>query len=74
MRNAHEVLVATYCFDHRELTTMLERRLRGHAVFDVSILVDREQVQERVLHYQRTRLASLRRLGASVTLCHGGRM
>ena len=49
----------------------MDRCLRDGSMLDVTILVDKEQVQKRRIYYQRSRLLSLKRSGASIILCSG---
>ena len=71
VRDAPEILAASYQFDNPALSSLLDRRLRDRSMLDVTILVDKEQVLGRTIHYQRSRLMSLKRSGASIILCSG---
>ena len=70
---ASEVIIGSYQYDHEGLTNVLERRLRGRAPLDVTILLDREMYNCNTPHGHRSRLDRLKRIGAELVLCRGSR-
>ena len=71
IRDAGEVVLGSYQYDHEELTDVLERRLRDRSAFDCVLLVDREMFKGKTPFQQRPRLERLRRAGATIVLCRG---
>jgi len=73
VEEASEVIIGSYQYDHEGLTHVLERRLRGRAPFDLTILLDREMYNSNTPHGQGSRLNMLKRLSAELVLCRGTR-
>ena len=71
IRDACEVGVGSYQYDHEGLTDVLECRLRGRSAFECVVLLDREMHSLRTPYHQRPRLERLRRAGATIVLCRG---
>ena len=69
--DASEVFIGSYQYDHPGLTDVLERRLKGRAAFECTVLLDREMHNARAAHHQRPSLERLRRAGAAIVLCRG---
>ena len=71
IKDAAEVVVGSYQYDHEKLTDLLERRLRDRSAFHCVLLVDREMFKGKTPFHQRPRLERLRRAGATIVLCRG---
>ena len=71
VRAAKAVRIATFIYDHPGLQAELLRRLGGHGAFALSVVVDKEGLEERVSVHQRPRLLELQRAGAEVRVGRG---
>ena len=71
VRGSTSIIVATYTYDHPDLTRTLLGRLADASNFDLLLLVDKEMFEARTTYHEHARLDSLRRGGATVELCRG---
>ena len=72
-REASEIIIGTYQYDHEALANLLEHRLRSRQALDLTILLDREMYTGKTPHGQRALVDRLKRLSAEVVLCRGTR-
>ena len=73
VRGADEVMVASFTYDHKQLTDMFLHRLGGRAPFTLCVLVDKEAFEQGTAPRERARLRALRDADAEIWMCRGVR-
>ena len=71
VRDATEVFMATFMYDHPQLHGVLLKRLQGRSSFSLNILIDESVLKGNKPWHQKQRLTALVEAGAIVYVCTG---